>query len=288
MKINTKILLLLNLIILSTCDLPLPVAIFHGFGDACDNPGMQRLTEFFSVNLYNTYTKCIETGGSEKDIITSFHSQAERGCEAIKSDEKFNGNFSVVGLSQGSLLARYIIQKCDMKGKVKNYVSIGGPQMGVAKFPHCSSGIFCRLINGLVGKAVYYSYIQENVGPAGYYKTHYDIDTYLKFSSFLADLNNEKNEKNPEYKKRIMDLDRVLLIKFSKDTMIIPKETAHFEFYDKNDNIVALKDSDFYNQDYLGVKKLIEENKVKFVELEGDHLRFENSDVEKYMIPMLN
>jgi palmitoyl-protein thioesterase len=284
-----KFFLLLNLLILTSCNnIALPVAIFHGFGDACSNSGMQRITKYFSEKLNNTYTKCIETGGSENDIITSFQTQAEKGCEAIKSDERFNGDFSVVGLSQGSLLARYIIQKCDIKGKVKNYISIGGPQMGVAKFPHCSSGIICRLINGLVGKAVYYSFIQEHVGPAGYYKTHYDFDTYLKFSSFLADLNNERNEKNPEYKRRIMDLNRVLLIKFKHDTMIIPKETAHFEFYDKNDNVISLKDSDFYNQDYLGVKKLIEDNKVKFVELDGDHLRFSNPDIDNYMIPMLN
>lgn len=283
---KVKFFLLLNLIILSTCSLP--VAIFHGIGDACENSGMQRITKYFSGKLNNTYTACIETGGSSDDFSTSFQAQADKGCEAIKSDERFQGDFSVVGISQGSLLARYIIQKCDIKGKVKNYVSIGGPQMGVAKIPHCSSGIFCNFINSLVGKVVFYSYIQNYVGPAGYFKTHHDLETYLKFSSFLADLNNEKEQKNAEYKKRMMDLDRILLIKFKEDTMIIPRETAHFEFFDENDNVISLKDSEFYKGDFIGVRKLIEENKVQFETLKGDHLQFSYSDIDKYMIPILN
>lgn len=276
---------LFNLLILSNCTLP--VAIFHGIGDACENPGMQRITQYFSSKLENVYTKCIETGGSGLDFSTSFQAQAHQACENIKNDENFNGEFSVVGISQGSLLARYIIQKCDMKGTVKKYVSIGGPQMGVAKLPHCASGFICRIINSLIGKAVYYSYIQNHVGPAGYYKTHHDMKTYLKYSSFLADLNNEREEKNPEYKKRMVNLDNILLIKFQSDTMIIPRETAHFEFYDENDKVISLKESQFYKDDFIGMRKLSEDNKVQFLELKGDHLQFSYSDIDKYMIPVL-
>ena len=76
----------------------------------------------------------------------------------------------------------------------------------------------------------------------------------------MADLNNEKEQKNAEYKKRMMDLDRILLIKFKEDTMIIPRETAHFEFFDENDKVISLKDSEFYKADFIRVRKLIEEN----------------------------
>jgi palmitoyl-protein thioesterase len=44
----------------------------------------------------------------------------------------------------------------------------------------------------------------------------------------------------------------------------------------------------FYNQDYIGLKKLTEEGKVSYVTLEGDHLQFTKDDVEKIMIPFLN
>lgn len=280
-----KFLLFFSLLILGNC--ALPVAIFHGLGDACIFPGMWRMTNYFSKNLDNTYSRCIETGGNVIDWFTSFESQAKRGCEKIKEDKNFDGEFSVIGLSQGALLARYIIEKCDMKGVVKNYISIGGPQMGVAKFPHCPSGAICDVLNFAVGKAIYFSLVQNHIGPAGYFKTHHNFQNYLKYSHFLADLNNEKEEKNPKYKKRFMELDNLLLIKFSKDTMIIPRETAHFEFYNKKNQVELLINTDFYKKDYIGLRNLIENKKVQFEEIKGDHLHFSYSDIDRLMIPIL-
>lgn len=264
----------------------LPVAVFHGLGDACIFPGMLRLTNYFSRQL-NTYSRCIETGGNILDWFTNFHYQAKKGCERLKSDKNFHKEFSVVGLSQGSLLARYIIETCDMPGTVKNYISIGGPQMGVGKLPHCPSGVICNVINSGIDKVIYFSLVQKIIGPAGYFKNPNDMESYLNFSTFLADLNNERKEKNSSYKERFSNLDRVLLIKFTKDTMIIPRETAHFEFYDEKGEVRNLMDSDFYKDDYIGLRKLIEEKKVQFENIEGDHLHFSYSDVDKYMIPNL-
>lgn len=265
----------------------LPVAIFHGIGDFCIRPGMSNIADFFSSKLDGVYVKCIETGGNVLDWFTSFISQAEKGCEAIKHDKNFAGEFSVVGISQGALLARYIIEKCDMPGKVKRYVSIGGPQMGVAKFPHCESGIFCNLVNGIIDKLVYFSLVQNFIGPAGYFKTNNKIDNYVNSSTFLADLNNEKKEKNENYKKRFLELEKILLIKFTEDTMIIPKETSQFRFYNKENVVEDLEKSDFYINDYIGVRQLMEENKIKLLDLEGDHLNFDREDIETHMIPIL-
>jgi palmitoyl-protein thioesterase len=248
---------------------------------------MVSIEKFFSKELNNTYTKCIETGGSFLDWFTSFESQAKKGCEEIKSDPNFAGDFSVVGISQGALLARFIIEKCDMPGKVKRYVSIGGPQMGVAKFPHCDSGMICDTVNSLVSKGVYLSLVQSHVGPAGYFKTNGNYDAFLKYSTFLADLNNEKAEKNETYKQRFLELEKLLLIKFSEDTMINPKETAHFSFYDKEGKVQKLEESLFYQEDFIGVKQLISQNKIKFLDLEGEHLNFDRDDITKYMIPIL-
>ena len=274
-------------LIISIKSTSLPVAIFHGIGDSCIFPGMSRITNFFSNQLGGVYATCIETGGGPLDWFTSFNSQADKACEKIKADENFQGEFSVVGISQGSLIARYIIEKCQMKGTVKRYISIGGPQMGVGSLPQCTEGAICDTINKLIGYGVYTSIAQEIIGPAGYFKDITNYNTYLNFSSFLADLNNEKEKKNASYKQRFMALDRVVLIKFSRDTMIIPKETAWFQFYDQNKKVGELEDSDFYKNDYLGVRVLSEQRKIEFVELEGNHLNFSNDDITTYMIPAL-
>jgi palmitoyl-protein thioesterase len=247
---------------------------------------MKSIADFFSNNL-NTYAVCIETAGGFEDWATSFKSQAETACKAIKSDPKLQNEFSIVGISQGSLLARYIIQACEMSGTVKRYISIGGPQMGVAKFPHCDSGPLCYMLNHIVFSSIYTSFVQDHVGPAGYFKDINNYNGYLQYSTFLADLNNERKIKNPLYKEKILNLEKVVLIKFSIDSMILPKETAWFEFLNVNGDVVSLKDSDFYKSDYIGIRQLTEENKIDFVELEGNHLNFDRDDIRKYMFPAL-
>ena len=46
--------------------------------------------------------------------------------------------------------------------------------------------------------------------------------------------------------------------------MIIPKETAWFQFYDEKYNVEGLEDSKFYKEDFIGVRKLNEEGKINF------------------------
>lgn len=60
-----------------------------------------------------------------------------------------------MGLSQGSLIARYIVEQCDMKGTVRNYLSIGGPNMGVSDIPGCFKGKICEGVNGVARHLAY-------------------------------------------------------------------------------------------------------------------------------------
>ena len=59
--------------------------------------------------------------------------------------------------------------------------------------------------------------------------------------------------------------------------MVIPKESAHFGFWDNAnpDVIVNLKDSEMYTEDWIGLRSLDEAGKLKLLEVEGDHLQFD-------------
>ena len=84
----------------------------------------------------------------------------------------------MVGLSQGGLLARYIIEECEMPGKVRNMLTMGGPHMGVDAIPGCFKGIICDALNFVVKKLVYTSLIQNWVAPAGYFRDVQNFDKY--------------------------------------------------------------------------------------------------------------
>lgn len=266
----------------------LPVALFHGIGDSCSNGGTQHLVNLFADNL-QTYAVCIESGSDIMSIMTSIEQQGKTACEAIKKNPGLQGEFSVVGVSQGSLVARYVLQKCQMKGTVKRYIGIGGPQMGVAGIPNCPLDTFpCNIIDKIVDNVYYWDLVQQIVGPAGYYKDPTNFDRYLKHSIFLADLNNERAEKNQTYVERWKNVDKALIIKFDQDMMIQPKETAHFEFLDASGKLVPLEQSDFYKSDYLGIRYLDENKKLEKVTFSGGHLHFGDYEVINVMVPALS
>jgi hypothetical protein len=64
------------------------------------------------INLETgAYSKCIEVGnGAETSFLMDFEKQAQLACDGIITDGHFNEEFNVVGLSQGALLARYIVE----------------------------------------------------------------------------------------------------------------------------------------------------------------------------------
>ncbi len=142
-----------------TTGAPVPTAIFHGFGDSCWFPGMYKFTSEIS-NLTGAYATCIEIGwGSPTSIFENFEKQAEEACTKVLADPNFQGEFNVLGLSQGSLLARHIVERCPTKSQPRNLVTIGGPNMGVSASPHCFTGLFCEMINYVVDNLVYFETI---------------------------------------------------------------------------------------------------------------------------------
>ena len=269
-----------------------PTAMFHGLGDACENPGMESIDKMLEQGTGAT-VKCIEVntiGGGE--IFGNFETIAEEGCKKIAADPLFKGEFNVIGLSQGGLLARYIVEECEMPGKVRNMVTMGGPHMGTDAIPHCFSGLICDGVNTVAKKLVYSKVVQDWLGPAGYFRDINNYAGYLTGSVFLPKMNNEhKAYRESQFgalrTQRMSDLNSVYLGMFTKDTMIYPKETAWFQSVNEHGQVVPLQDSDFYKNDFIGLKALNDTGKVTFASFEGEHLQFTRKDITDKIIPAL-
>ena len=268
----------------------IPTAVFHGLGDACIYPGMHRFTKELGEGT-NDYAKCIEVGnGSITSMTDNFMDQAEKACNNLLADEKFAvDEINVIGLSQGALLARYIVESCPIQGKVRNWASIGGPNMGVTDIPHCFSGPFCALVNSVARDMVYSSLVQNMIGPAGYFRDTYHLDKYVAGSVFLPHLNNEEDDEDAKAarKARFSALNGALLMMFTEDTMVYPKESEWFQELAADGTVQPLEDSDFYKNDYIGLRALNEANKVTFSSVVGDHLQFSQDDIDNTIIPFL-
>jgi hypothetical protein len=84
------------------------------------------------------------------------------------------------------------VESCPIKGQVKKYLSIGGPNMGVMDVPSCFNGELCKYVNYIARHGVYLGLFQDYLGPAGYFRDVKEMNRYLKDSVFLPYLNNEE------------------------------------------------------------------------------------------------
>ena len=264
----------------------IPVAVLHGFQQTCGSYNLQTLVDYIK-NRTTHYTRCIETGGGKKDISLSFYEQAKKACEIISQDSNYNNDFAIVSISQGGVLARYVIEKCQMAGHVKVFASIGGPLAGTHQLPHCQRGVTCHTLNSAVDWFVYKGYIQDSIGPSGYFRVSNHLDRYKDSKSLLLDINNQGKNIDINAKIRFSSLDLLILIAFKRDTMISPKESAHFGEYDEKHKVLDMKDTDIYKNDLFGLKTLDEANKIKKFWVDEVHCNYNFADIDMYILPYI-
>ena len=113
----------------------IPTAMFHGLGDACINPGDGQFDKIIKEGT-GAEVHCIEVGlPSIGEVVADLATVAKKSCEKVAANKAFAGDFNVIGLSQGGVLARYIVEECEMPGTVKRMATLGGPHMGVDLIP---------------------------------------------------------------------------------------------------------------------------------------------------------
>ena len=269
---SEKFILLLAIIALSYSIYP--IAVFHGIIDSCTMKNTSMLVNDLKNDL-GVHVECIEVGNGYWDsVMKPMTEQVKLACESIKSNPNFQGKFNVLGISQGTLIGRYIVEKCDMEGQVVRYMSFDGPQMGVGFVPKIDCGTFCDWMVNLTVPLAYN--FQDTLSPMGYLKYRYDRSYYDEHDDiFLKMLNNEREEKDQEIYDRFTSLEKVKLIKAKHDSVIVPRESSWFEFYDYDGKtIIPLEESDFYINDNIGLRKLMEEDKVIFYEIDQEHVLY--------------
>eukprot|EP01098_Paradermamoeba_levis_P003379 TRINITY_DN1549_c0_g1_i1.p1 TRINITY_DN1549_c0_g1~~TRINITY_DN1549_c0_g1_i1.p1 ORF type:complete len:296 (+),score=82.90 TRINITY_DN1549_c0_g1_i1:66-953(+) len=261
----------------------LPVVMWHGMGDTCCNPlSLGRLQKVIEAQIPGVYVHSIKIGKNEGEdaengFLMNINKQVDIACAQLANDTKLAGGFNAVGFSQGSQFLRAYVQRCN-KPPIKNLISVGGQHQGVFGFPRClgENVTLCDYVRKLLNLGAYIGWIQNHLAQAEYWQDPFNMAEYEKYSVFLADINNQKATKNPQYKQNLLTLNNFVLVKFLKDSMVQPRESEWFGFYKpgQDKEIIDLRDSDLYKQDWLGLQQLDKQGKLKFLEVDGDHLQF--------------
>jgi len=259
----------------------LPVVLWHGMGDSCCNPmSMGSIKRLLEKEIPGVYVLSLEIGknvieDTENGFFMNVNSQVSLVCAQLANDTKLKDGYNSVGFSQGGQFLRAVAQRCPSP-KMNNLISIGGQHQGVYGFPKCpASTSICNAVRRLLNLGAYESFVQNTLVQAEYWHDPLDEAKYREKSIFLADINNEKTQ-NDSYKENLLKLQNLVLVKFLKDTMVVPPDSEWFGFYTPGQAVTMqqFNETDLYQQDRIGLKQLEAQGKVAFLSVDDDHLRF--------------
>ncbi|KAL9267500.1 Palmitoyl-protein thioesterase 1-like protein [Drosera capensis] len=268
----------------------LPFVVLHGISDSCSGSGVKTFTERLA-NWTGTEGYCVEIAdGAWDSWFMPIMEQMEIACKKVKKIDALSDGYHLIGLSQGAIIGRALIEFCDEAPQVINFISLAGPHAGIAAIPFCSGEgcLYTEYLMEFLG--VYSAFIQKHLAPSNYIKITKDYKKYIKGCKFLPQVNNEiEATRNSTYKERFESLEKLVLIMFENDTVLVPKETSWFGYYENGtvDTLLPANETELYIEDWIGLKTLDEAGKVEYFKVPGGHLAITESEMEKYIVPYL-
>jgi palmitoyl-protein thioesterase len=276
---------------------PLPLLIWHGLGDRHDAEGLHSVGALASKIHPGTHVEYIRAAesGSDDQRATFFGNitaQSEVICAELLSNTNLtNAHGSVrvdaLGFSQGGQFLRGLVERCEGLS-VRSLVTYGSQHNGIAQFQRCGTwDLLCKGAVALVGGNAWTDYVQNTVVPAQYYRelnktTGLPVAGYLEHSHFLADVNNEGEEKKGVYRERLAALERFVMVVFEGDETVVPKESGWFAEVNETSSVVTpLRERAIYREDWIGLRELDEKGGLVFESVPGKHMELEREDLER-------
>jgi len=261
-----------------------PSVIVHGMGDSGTNAGMKSICATVPKKYPGAFVLCSTTADGAASISTTMPEQVKQFTAEVRSHPELANGFNAVGLSQGNfLIEAYVALVNDPP--VYNFVSICGPLQGEATCPkNIAFDLICP-----IWKLDQYG---AKLAFSGYWKGTKDKNEYLAKSPLLADVLNERDTKNATVAAHFKSLNSLVLIEATQDTMIEPKESEQFGMWQWGTSgssapIVAMRDSEGYKGDWIGLQTLDKAGKIFNSSFVGEHIRFTSEYWDSEVLPYL-
>ena len=142
-------------------------------------------------------------------------------------------------------------------------------------------------MNRILGYFAEFVFLQDWVAPADYFRTWWDLSRFYSKSIFLPELNNEEAIKDENQTSKLERLTNFGLWMWEDDWTVFPKQSEWFGAFNEHRQIVMMKDQQFYQENWLGLKTLYESGRMFFYKGPGAHMYVDEFMVNTYLVPLL-
>ncbi|KAK1229218.1 ATPase with role in protein import into the ER [Marasmius sp. AFHP31] len=285
---------------------PRPLVVWHGLGDSHSSPGM---LEFFKmiqgvhpgIFIHSVYIEEELDKDRQAGFYGNVNDQIEVVSKQLADIPELSEGFDAIGFSQAGQFFRAYAERYN-NPPIRNLLTFGSQHMGVSDIGTCRPyDLLCQIARRAAKAGVYTEWAQENLVQAQYFRDPADITRYLASNKFLTSINNELSDsRNETYATNLASLDNLVLIMFTEDTTVVPKESGWFgseviedEFHlsteeevhyegDGSDGqerigkelkkkerladrvVIPMKMQPLYKQDWIGLRTLDERGGVAF------------------------
>jgi palmitoyl-protein thioesterase len=87
--------------------------------------------------------------------------------------------------------------------------------------------------------------------------------------------------------RNLQALKKFVLVKYMRDISLIPNESAHFGFRDRDGQSIKFEETELYLKDRLGLKKMKEEGRLIMLDAPMEHLELDENWFRENLIPIL-
>ncbi|XP_048413847.1 palmitoyl-protein thioesterase 1-like isoform X2 [Stegostoma tigrinum] len=263
-------------------------------GDSCCKAFTLKFINLVEETVPGSYVLSLKIGKSateeiENSYFMNVNDQVEMACDILYKDKKLQNGYNAMGFSQGGQFMRAVAQRCPSPA-MKNLITFGAQHQGVYGLPRCpgKSSRVCDWIRKMLNLGAYSSPIQQHFVQAEYWHDPLNEDLYKNRSVFLAEINQERRI-NESYKENLMKLNKFVMVKFLKDSVVNPVDSEWFGFYKTGQakDTCSLQESVLYQEDRLGLKAMDKVGKLEFLTVHGDHLQFSKEWFINNIVPYL-
>ncbi|KAF8983099.1 palmitoyl-protein thioesterase [Cyathus striatus] len=264
---------------------PRPLVLWHGL-DSHSSPGMLQFIKLIqdihpNIFIHSVYIEEDLDRDRRAGFYGDVNLQVAQVAEQLSAITQLQNGFDAIGLSQGGQFLRAYVERFNSP-PVHNLITFGSQHMGISDIPLCRPRDFiCQAARRVAKSAVYSAWAQNNLVQAQYFRDPWNLPAYLIANHFLTSINNEISEmRNRSYSQQLATLNNLVLVLFTEDKTVVPKESAWFgsEIADDglnwsdqsvlasttNKTILPLRRQPLYIEDWIGLRKLDERGGIVF------------------------